>query len=49
MKKNRGINTAAVIATSICVLIIMNWFMLSVRIPSYGCSREVWPESTKEA
>ena len=23
-------------------LIIKNWFMLSVRISSYGCTREVW-------
>ena len=24
------------------LLEIDNWFMLSVRIPSYGCTREVW-------
>ena len=29
-------------------VIVKNWFMLSVRISSYGCTRDVL-ESTKEA
>ena len=26
----------------ICVCIFKNWFMLSMRISSYGCMQEVW-------
>ena len=26
----------------LCYAILKNWFMLSVRISSYGCTREVW-------
>ena len=24
------------------LIVLKNWFMLSVRISSYGCTREVW-------
>ena len=26
----------------VLIMVINNWFMLSVRISSYGCTREVW-------
>ena len=38
----KPIKTLELNYTMIQFLIIKNWFMLSVRISSYGCTREVW-------